>query len=295
MVLAQAIGFVFDLAGRSTLVVALGNLAGFAILFAVARLAARSGRYGQAANYYRTAIYGRWQRNPEENRRAARLELIELLEQYGGAAQVAGEYLTIWEEEPHTESLARQVGLGLMRAGAPREALSVLRTIDEPGLQDAEILATMGMAHFELNQYEEARQYLQRAAAAGRIGAEEREALDLVTRVLALDPSLRGLGAGERYRRSREVLARTVQYVGGCANPLTEEMMGPPEPQPPGVRGLLDSAAERLDRSRRPSDVNAEIEANLLLAANLWRLREQVCRGVWDEDDALARVMRKLD
>jgi hypothetical protein len=40
MVLAQVIGFVFNLAGRSTLVVALGNLAGFAILVVVARTAA---------------------------------------------------------------------------------------------------------------------------------------------------------------------------------------------------------------------------------------------------------------
>lgn len=259
------------------------------------RLAARDGRYSQAANYLRTAIYGRWPRNPEQNRRATRFELVELLEQHGSPAQVAGEYLTLWEEEPRTASLARQVGLGLMKFGAPREALSVLATLDGPSLDDAEVLAAIGMAHFEARDYAEARSYLARAAKANPNDSGVSETLALLDRILELDPSVRGLGSPERYRRSREVLEQAASYIRACANPLREDMQGPPAPQPQAVRDLLASAQTRLGQRGRPADMTEAIEANLLLATNLWSLRGQVCRGVWDEDDALARVMRELN
>lgn len=258
------------------------------------RLAARDGRYSQAANSFRTAIYGRWPRNPEQNRRATRFELVELLERHGGAAQVVGEYLTLWEEEPHTPALARQAGLGLLRAGAPREALNVLAMVDDDHLSDPELLAAIGKAHFELGEYGQTRDNLARAVKAGATDAELRETLDLAKNVLALDPSARGIRSYERYRRSREILERTASYVGRCANPLGEDLAGPPKPQPPAVRDLLQAARERLGQRRRPADLNAAIEANLLLASNLWSLREQVCTGVWDEDEVLERVMREL-
>ena len=261
----------------------------------LARLAGRDGRYGQAANYFRTAIYGRWPGNPEQNRRATRFELVELLEQHGSPAQVTGEYLTIWEEEPRTDALARRVGLGLLEFGAPREALAVLSSLDDPASTDAELLSAIGMAHFELSEYRQARTYLARALRTDPNDGELQETLDLLDDVLSLDPTVRGLGSNERYRRSREVLERTADYIHGCADPLGEDMFGPPEPQPQAVRALMDAAAERIQQRRRPADVTAATEANQLLAVNLWSLREQVCRGVWDEDDALSRVLRELN
>ena len=259
------------------------------------RLAARDGRHNQAANYFRTAIYGRWPRNPEQNRRATRFELVELLEARGSPAQVVGEYLTIWEEEPHTDALARRVGLGLKEFGAPREALAVLASLDDPQSTDSELLTAIGMAHFEVLNYRQAQAYLTRALAADPERAEVRETLTLLEEVLELDPTLRGLNRRQRYDRSRLLLGRVAEYVAGCANPLSDEMAGPPAPQPQAVRTLLAAAEERIDRRRRPADLTAEAEANRLLAGNLWSLREQVCRGVWDDDDALARVMLELE
>ena len=220
---------------------------------------------------------------------------MELLEQNGSPAQVTGEYLTIWEEEPQTEALARRVGLGLMEFGAPREALAVLASLDDPASTDAELLSAIGMAHFELSEYRQARGYLARAMRANQNDSELRETLDLLDEVLALDPTLRGLGSNERYRRSRALLERTADYINGCAYPLGEDLAGPPEPQPQAVRDLTAAAEARIQQRRRPADVTAAAEANELLAVNLWSLREQVCRGVWDDDDALARVLRELN
>lgn len=257
------------------------------------RLAARDGRVSQAANSYRTAIYGRWPSNPEQNRLATRFELVDLLAQHGSPAQVVGEYLTIWEEEPHTPSLARRVGLGLLEFGAPREALGVLGTLDSSA--DFELLHAIGMAHFDNGDYVEARDYLRRAWQIQPQHEGLRETLDVVDKVLALDPTLRGLSTADRYRRSREILERTSKYVGACANPLADTLAGPRKPQPQAVRDLLAAARERLDPQRRTTDLSEAIEANLLLATNVWSLREQVCVSIWDEDDALSRVMRELN
>ena len=258
----------------------------------LARLAARGGRYGQAANYYRTAIYGRWPRNPEQNRLGTRFELINLLERHGSPVQVVRENLTTWEEEPRTPALARRVGLGLLAFGAPREAVTVLAVLED-GSVDDELLRAIGEAHFTSGDYSEARRYLRRADRLKPLDDSMRYTLHLIERVLDLDPMVRGLSAAERYRRSVAVLERTREYIAQCANPL-DGRPGPPRPQPQAVRDLLATAAERSDR-RPPSDLNEAAESNLLLATNLWSLRDQVCQGVWDEDDALTLVMRELN
>lgn len=259
----------------------------------LARLAARAGRYSQAANFYRTAIYGRWPRNPEQNRLATRFELVDLLQRHGGPSQAVGEYLAIWQEEPHTNALARRVGLGLLDSGAPREALGILSLIEDGN--DAEVLEAIGRAHMQIGDYPLAYVYLQRADRARPGDDSLHDDIELIQRVLELDPRRRGLSSAERQRRSRAALERVYEYIGACANPLGAKLQGPPEPQPQAVRDLLATAGERLRPGRRVTDVAADTEANLLLASNLWSLREQVCHGVWDEDDVLLRVMRNLD
>jgi hypothetical protein len=155
------------------------------------------------------------------------------------------------------------------------------------------LLRAIGEAHFDSGDYSQARQYLRRADRSRPLDESYRYTLDLLERVLALDPMVRGLSASERYRRSVAVLERTYEYIAGCANPLGARP-GPPEPQPQAVRDLLATAAGRLDR-RRSADLNEAAESNLLLATNLWSLRDQVCRGVWNEDDVLTLVMRELN
>lgn len=259
----------------------------------LARLAARGGRYSQAANYYRTAIYGRWPRNPEQNRLATRFELVDLLERHGSAAQVVSEYLAIWEEEPHTPGLARRVGLGLLDSGAPREALDALAELADG--HDPEVLEALGMANMQIGDYPDAYRFLERSDRARPGDDSLHDTLDLLRRMLDLDPHVRGLSGSERLRRSRDVLGRVYSYVSGCANPLGDRRAGPPRPQPQAVRDLLATAAARLSETRRPSDMSADTETNLLLASNLWSLRGQVCHGVWNEDDVLLRVMQDLD
>ena len=53
----------------------------------LARLARRDGRINEAIGSYRTAIYGRWPRDREQNRLATHFELLDLLEIHGTPGQ----------------------------------------------------------------------------------------------------------------------------------------------------------------------------------------------------------------
>ena len=150
----------------------------------------------------------------------------------------------------------------------------------------------MGRATFELGNYPQAHAYLERAL---RLEADEdvNRLHQLTDQILALDPMARGLSPARKHARSREVLERVVAYIGYCLNPEGDDFVGPPGPQPRALSATLALAGERLEE-RRPRDFSDAAEANLLVAENLWRLREQACTNIIREDEALAHVMRAL-
>ena len=89
----------------------------------LARLASRDGRAEEATQYYRTAIYGRWDQNPEQNRLDTRLEFVDFLEAQGETLQLVGELVSLLREEPADDVLAKRVGLMFLDAGSPAEAI----------------------------------------------------------------------------------------------------------------------------------------------------------------------------
>ncbi len=153
------------------------------------RLAKRAGRATEAVNFLRTAIYGRWPQNPEENRIETRFELIRLLEDTGQNLQVIGELLSLLREEPANDQIIRRVGLEFLEAGAPGEALRALERLPENVRDDQGVQAAVGRALFELGRFGEARIELRQAL---REPNEEVQRLyDLTDRIVLLDPTYR--------------------------------------------------------------------------------------------------------
>lgn len=258
----------------------------------LARLARRDEEIDQAISYYRTAIYGRWPQNTEQNRLKTRFELLDLLEIHGSAGQVIGELLTIMQEEPSNNDLARQVASLYLEFGAEEEAARVYRGLEERGANDAETLKGLARAYFALSNFQAAHDY---AARAQRLESDEEitRLHDLTEEILALDPTARALTSTRRYERSREVLERTVSYISYCIAPEGDAFVGPPKPLPRAVEAMLDAADTRLD-VRRPEDFSEAAEANILVAENLWSLRDRVCTNIMREDEALRNLMRSL-
>ncbi len=100
--------------------------------------------------------------------------------------------------------------------------------------------------------------------------------LDLSERVLALDPAVRGIGAAERFRRSRGLVQMTLD-AAGClgADP------------PPSSQDLIDDARKTLDQRVTAAGQDGATETDLDLAGRLWQARVAGCKPAPDPDDPL--------
>lgn len=261
------------------------------------RLAGRDGRIEQATQYYRTAIYGRWDQNPEQNRLDTRIEFVDFLEAHGEALQLVGELVSLLREEPADDVLAKRVGLMFLEAGSPAEALRALRPLAAAAPRDATVRGAMGRAYFQTGEYGLARQELQ-AALALAPNTELRELLSETNEIVSLDPTYRRVSRSEpllspqqRFARSREVLRRASAYMESCYNPAEAERVGPVRPLTPQAQAAFDAARTELAQ-RRPQDYGEAVERNMSIAADLWALRRELCTNVWNEDDALGRVLQ---
>ena len=134
-----------------------------------------------------------------------------------------------------------------------------------------------------------------------RLGADAQvqELLDETNEIVALDPNYRRVSRSEplltqrqRWDRSRDVLRRTTESLDYCYNPRGSERVGPLPPLSPQVAAVFAAARAELAQTRRPSDYGESIERNMSVAADLWAMRSTICTNVWNEDDALGRVLQ---
>jgi hypothetical protein len=156
----------------------------------------------------------------------------------------------------------------------------------------------MGKAYFQTGEYGLARQELL-AAVALTPDPQLEELLTETNQIVSLDPNYRRVSRSEplltqqqRFARSREVLRRTTEYLDYCYNPLGDERVGPLLPLSPQARTVFEAARASLAATARPADYGEASERNMSVSADLWALRETLCSNVWNEDDALGRVLQ---
>jgi tetratricopeptide (TPR) repeat protein len=258
----------------------------------LARVAAADGRVDQAVSFYRTALYGHWPRNPDENRLNTRWEMIETLEKQGSGSRVIGEVLNLLEEESPTQANRRRAARTLLEFGAYRQAGVQYEALLAEKVRDFDVLSGLGRARFELGDYAEAERLLS-AALGLQEDLDTRFLRDLSRAAMDLDPNAPRLPMSVRRSRANEVLNRTVRRIESCLG-LSDDLVGPPPPASQAVTAMLAVAKGRLEKRPPQSDLSEAMESDLLVAINLWAVRNDVCTGVWNEDDALTLVMRTL-
>jgi tetratricopeptide (TPR) repeat protein len=259
----------------------------------LARIAAREGRIDEAASYYRTAIFGQWPRDPEENRLATRFELVDLLRSQGENMRAVGELLDLLREAPSRPDVQKTIGRLLLEAGAPDNAATVFEQLVNRRPNDYEALVGLAQAQFELGNYITAQTNFVRALRLKPDDAEVQGRLALCEDINRLDPTRRGLPTSNRHRRSLELVKRAVTVLEACLNPLGVKLVGPPPPPPGDLRPALAEALGLQGKTRqRPSDET--IEANISLAEKLWRASSGLCAGSGEKDQALQHVLEKL-
>jgi tetratricopeptide (TPR) repeat protein len=250
----------------------------------LARAAAQEGRFDDAVAHYQRAVYGSWPAAETSSRFDARLELIEYLEKSGRLDQAKGELLSAVTSIPAGDWAASvRVGRMLIDLGLNKNAEQLFADLAKRNPQSAEALQGLADAEFADAEYAAAQQAYQRLTtidpANAAAGARARES----ARILALDPAAPGLKAAERYARSRDLLATTLDAIGKC--------YGGEGKLPPSIGDAAKNAKAALERKRRPTSLSDAADENEQLALQLWKARPATCAV----DDALTRAVGLLE
>ncbi len=259
----------------------------------LARLAAQAGQTDAAVSYYRTAIYGKWNDEPEETRLQLRLELVTLLEDTSREQQLTAELLELLEIVPEDRTIRHRLAGLLLKTRVYDRSSSLFAELIGSDPSDRKALLGRAEAEFHLGNYLTARTHYNRAQLHGRDDAT-REHIELCNRIIALDPTRRGIGVDERYRRSRVLVDRARAAVESCRNPVGEDFVGPLPPLQPDLETALNRADELLARRSRRRASDEAVEASIQLAENVWSAGAPLCPQTGPPDEPLFHVMAKL-
>ena len=238
----------------------------------------------EAVSYFHRAVYGQWSQDAAGNRLRARFELIDLLAQHNSKEELLAELLSVQAEAPGDLKTKTRIGQLFLLAGSPARAADVFQGILHDTPNNADAYLGLGEADFARGSYRAAQREFQAALrlAPGSQGALQR--LALCNELLMLDPTVRGLGRTERFRRSIKVVGLTLDETSQCVGP-------DPSPQ---TQELFDTAAKVMKArvsAARQADVS---ESNLDLAERLWQVRQKECKSPPAADTPLALVQARL-
>lgn len=250
----------------------------------MARALEKEGRYTEAISYYHRAVYGQWHTDAAANQLHARLDLIDLLAARNSKEELLAELLPIQDRPPQELRDKARLGRLFLQAGAPPRAAVLFRAALRDQPEDAGAYAGLGEAEFAQSQYRTAQRDF---AAALRLDANNQEArrrLELCNQLLALDPTLRGLGHEERYRRSLQLLDLTRGDAEACAgsNPS------------PDLQQSMDDAQKALHARVSAARQSDATEANLDAAEHLWQARVKECRTPPAADSPLVLAIERI-
>lgn len=182
----------------------------------LARLSERTGAADDAVGYLRSAIYGVWDRDPEQRRRDVRLELIRLLLRQKRNNQADAELISLLSEMPRRADAYSQAGDLFLQAGDPARALEqfhhALRLA--PAYEDA--LRGAGKAGFDLGRLSIAQEYLSKAEAEKPGDAEVQSMLAITKTAHQMDPFGFRLSQKEREARVRADFQIAMQRLQTC-------------------------------------------------------------------------------
>jgi tetratricopeptide (TPR) repeat protein len=250
---------------------------------AMARVLTKEGRIEEAKSYYHRAIYGLWPTESERNRAAARFELIDLLAHTGAKQELLSELLPIQDEAPSDTALRKRIAHLFVVAGAPARASNIFRDVVRHNARDADAWVGLAEAALAMGNYPTARADLQTAARLSPDDTTITAKIALTDSVIAIDPTQRGLGLDEQYRRSKNLVQMTITSARRCLGAAA-----------PDVAAALDSVTRSLVAPAQGISRSQAIDENLSLAGALWRMRHERGTAEPKDEDVLALVQDRI-
>jgi len=138
------------------------------------RLARSSNHMDDAIQYYRASIYGSWQSNAVDRRRAVRMELLHYLEDQHDYTTARAELLIAASNAAHTPAAEIEMAVEFTRIGDPSAALTWYGKAISDDPRDPLALDGAGQTAAQLGDAPSAMDYLQRALEASPRHGEPR-------------------------------------------------------------------------------------------------------------------------
>jgi thioredoxin-like negative regulator of GroEL len=252
-----------------------------AVNLELARLYALENHTLDAAAYFHRAIYGQWPQG-DGSRLKARFELIAMLEKSSDSKVLLPELLPLQDEAPKDLPTEKRIARLYLSARAPSHAESMYRamlTASPEAKHDAEIRAGLADAEFDEGAYRNAEtDYL--AALVLQDTPQTRQKLELCGQIQKLDPTQRGIGAKERYDRSRDLVQTALERFDKCRSASVPDA------------DLADKAEAALKSSVKATELDRAMESNIDLAEHLWHAAGPSCGS--EAQSPMALVLAKI-
>jgi tetratricopeptide (TPR) repeat protein len=251
----------------------------------IAEVDAKAGRVDDAILHFQRAMVGTWPNDSEQNRFKAHIELVDFLQKCGRVPQARAELLALVAHLPSDEATRKQAGRMLVDLGIPRAAVDLYTDLLKSGQPDAAEYDGLGDAQFALANYRRADDAFRGALKIDASDQHAARRAEVCEKILALDPATPGIGAKERYQRSRVILSNIADDLSACAESEV--------PEHPESKAKLAEARSLLSEKRRPASFSDAADTTIALAIELWKARGASCTAP-SGDSPLQRIMGKL-
>jgi len=250
----------------------------------MARVLTQQGHIDDAILRYQRAATGSWPEKTEQNRIQARFELVEMLQKAGRRTQARAELLALAAQPPPDVASRQLLSSLLIDAGMVKDAADMYRTIAQRERLNASAFEGLAESELQLGDYAAAQQAFRRVVSIDSSNKDAAEKAQESGELLSLDPTLPGLRAEDRFRRSQAVLRKVFEDQSQCASGSRSGRVGGSDTQ---------AARAALSRRKRPASYDDATQSNIALAGKLWAERLKTCKTPAPYD-ALARLMAKL-
>jgi tetratricopeptide (TPR) repeat protein len=198
----------------------------------LARIAAHGGpkMMPDALRYYHAAIYGVWDTDPIAMRWQVRKEFCEYLLDNNAINQAEAEIIALADNtNPEDFGGQKTAANMLLRARMWSRALQEFQTLLSHDPHDEDGLAGAATAAFQLGQYAQAEEYLQRLPREKLADPELARMHEVSRSVVFLNPFAPGLSTGEKAKRT----AKAIALAEARANACERQNGGTPSPRVP--------------------------------------------------------------
>ena len=254
----------------------------------LARIATKRQDISEAVRYYHNALYGLWTGgNIDEQQRRVRQELVNFLLDHQQRSMALSELLVLETDVQPDAAAYSLIGSLFLRAGDAAHALRDFNRALRMDRNQVDALLGAGEAAFDLQDYQQARRYLQAAQALKSDPALKHNLLRLSTDILSRDPLANRLTREDRVRRMLDAFPQAMTSFESCLPRMQNERE---------TADALHNEALSFQQRLKPTILQRDPELIREGVEMIYRLEhttEGVCSPLQESDKALLLMAKK--